>query len=115
MNRNFWSRESVWKAITIVVAVIALAVVALLATKQLAAHTLGSTTPPSASQPVRATPRAIEMTPGQPPAGYSGDASELQVRQNGNQLEFSPDGGKTWSKEMPSDSGMSVNVQVVED
>jgi hypothetical protein len=124
MTRSFWSRDALWKALTIIVSIVALVGVALLTTQEVAARTIAPISTPSVpaasprptppSQPT-STPDTAGTTPGQPPAGYSGEQSDLQIRQNGNHMEFSTDGGKTWSKEMPSDSGMSVNVQVIED
>jgi hypothetical protein len=47
-----------------------------------------------------------------PDANASGDdAGGLQIKQEGSDLLYSSDGGKTWTKEAPADSGMSVGVQ----
>ncbi|MDR0885295.1 MAG: hypothetical protein LBN22_02825 [Clostridiales Family XIII bacterium] len=50
-------------------------------------------------------------------SGYRGspddEKSGLEVKMDGKDTLYSIDGGKTWSKEIPGDSGMSVNVEEV--
>jgi photosystem II stability/assembly factor-like uncharacterized protein len=52
-----------------------------------------------------------------PPAGEAlpEDSVQLDMKQDGDDLLYSTDGGKTWSKELPADAGMSVKVEVVEE
>jgi hypothetical protein len=39
------------------------------------------------------------------------DRIEVQVRQDGTDLSYSTDGGRTWSDEIPAEAGMSLNVE----
>ncbi|MDR0917377.1 MAG: hypothetical protein LBN02_09370 [Oscillospiraceae bacterium] len=43
------------------------------------------------------------------PSGY-----ELQIKQDGGITYYSTDGGKTWSRELPNNADMSVNVEIIE-
>jgi hypothetical protein len=90
---------------------IALVGLVVLTSTQIVKHVYEISNP--AGQPNATAPKPVGL--GQPPASPEGEESELQVRQNGNQMEFSTDGGKTWSSQMPAGSGISVNVKVVEE
>jgi hypothetical protein len=39
------------------------------------------------------------------------DQIEVQVRQDGSEMSFSTDGGKTWSDTLPADAGMTLTVE----
>jgi hypothetical protein len=69
-------------------------------------------TPPATDNPPATelvSPPSDEETDGVP------DGGTLEVKQDGTDFLYSTDGGKTWSRSIPKDAGMSLNMEVVEE
>jgi Neuraminidase (sialidase) len=104
INTNTTTRNKKTVVLAAFIAVIALAAV-------IAASTLVSNATGTGADIVNlnenGTPIQGEVYQGSP----SDEQSELQIRQDGTDMSYSTDGGKTWTDEMPADSGMSLQVE----